>query len=117
MLVLQVLGAMKKELNNMTIPHEYIDKDELLFEMTNAFIPQDMDTCRAHALAKKLIANAPAADVVPVKHGRWLDMDVLDAHYQPVYKCSECGKEVADYYIDNHKYCLHCGAKMDGGNK
>ena len=39
----------------MTIPHEYIDKDELLFEMTNAFIPQDMDTCRAHSLAKNLL--------------------------------------------------------------
>lgn len=54
-------------------------------------------------------------DVELVRHGKWLDMDVLDAHYQPVYKCSECGKEVADNYISCHKYCLHCGAKMDGG--
>ena len=39
----------------MTIPHEYIDKDELLFEMTNTFVPQDMDTCRTYALAKNLL--------------------------------------------------------------
>ena len=59
----------------------------------------------------------PAADVAPVRHGRWLDEDSFDAHYQPIYRCSECGKTVADYFISCHKYCLHCGAKMDGGKK
>lgn len=92
---------------------EYINKTELLFEMATSLIPQSMDITRGYAIAKDLIRKAPVADVAPVKHGRWLDMDVLDAHYQPVYKCSVCGKEVADYYIDNHKYCLHCGTKMD----
>lgn len=101
----------------MTIPHEYLDKDELLFEVTNAFIPQDMDTCRAYALAKKLIANAPAADVAPVAHGRWLDTDTFDHHCVHIYQCSNCRKEVADDYIDNHKFCLHCGAKMEGDKK
>ena len=99
----------------MTIPHEYIDKDELLFEMTNAFIPQDMDTCRAHALAKKLIANAPSADVAPVVHGRWLDEDSFDFHGSLIYRCSVCNGTVADNYISCHKFCLHCGAQMDGG--
>lgn len=95
----------------------------LIFEHNLDFL-HDCDEDEVRVFAKDLISNVrnyiqtePAADVVPVKHGRWLDMDVLDAHYQPVYKCSECGKEVADYYIDNHKYCLHCGTLMDGGNK
>ena len=111
----------------MTIPHEYIDKDELLFEMTNAFIPQDMDTCRAHALAKKLIANAPAADVEPIKHGRWIERHgqsylvhpmKYDEYGNPVlqnyisYECSECGRKASEPY----PYC-HCGAKMEGGKK
>ena len=56
----------------------------------------------------------PAADVEPVRHGRWLDEDSFDAHYQPIYRCSECNKTVADNYISFHKYCLHCGARMDG---
>jgi hypothetical protein len=63
------------------------------------------------------IKNLPTADVEPVRHGRWLDMYSFDAHYQPIYQCSECGKQVADNYISCHKYCLHCGAKMDRGNK
>ena len=78
---------------------------------------KDMDTCRAHSLAKKLIANAPAADVAPVAHGRWLDTDTFDHHCVHIYQCSNCRKEVADDYIDNHKFCLHCGAKMEGDNK
>ena len=111
----------------MTIPHEYIDKDELLFEMTNTFVPQDMDTCRAYALAKKLIENTPAADVEPIKHGRWIEHHgqsylvhpiKYDEYGNPVlqnyinYECSECGRKASELY----PYC-HCGAKMDGGNK
>jgi hypothetical protein len=63
------------------------------------------------------IIGLKPADVKPVRHGRWLDMDSFDAHYQPIYQCSECGKQVADNYISCHKYCLHCGAKMDRGSK
>ena len=45
--------------------------------------------------------------------GRWLDLDCFDAHKQPCYMCSNCRNEVADNYIKQHKYCLHCGAKME----
>ena len=64
----------------------------------------------------KEIMKLPAADVEPVRHGRWFDMDSFDAHYQPIYQCSECRKQVADNYISCHKFCLHCGAKMDKEN-
>ena len=47
------------------------------------------------------------------KHGKWLETDYFDAHKVPIYKCSVCFKEVADHYIKCHKYCPHCGAKMD----
>ena len=97
----------------MTIPHEYIDKDELLFEMTNTFVPQDMDTCRAYALAKKLIANAPAADVVEIRHGKW-DIN-RNCSVCGVYKFEGLDADVwADWDID---YCPHCGAHMEGDNK
>ena len=79
--------------------------------MTNAFIPQDMDTCRAHVLAKKLIANAPAADVVPIVHGEWL-------HKNGEMYCSVCGSEaLMDEVYYKSPYCPDCGAKMDGGNE
>ena len=57
----------------------------------------------------------PAADVAPVRHGRWEKQSGL-------YSCSECGKtcpydvqaDVIEYWACN--YCPNCGAKMDGGN-
>lgn len=63
------------------------------------------------------IAKIPTADVAPVKHGEWLDTDTFDFHCIHIYQCSNCRREVADDYISCHKFCLHCGAIMDGGNK
>jgi len=55
-----------------------------------------------------LLKQIPAADVAPVKHGRWIE-------YIPgrwVYaKCSKC--ETVHDVMTN--YCPNCGAKMDGG--
>ena len=96
---------------------EYINKTELLFEMATSLTPQSMDITRGYAIAKDLIRNAPTADVAPVIHGRWYDEDSFDFHGSHIYRCSVCNKTVADDYISFHKFCLHCGAKMDGGNE
>ena len=50
-----------------------------------------------------------AADVVPVRHGRW----VYPIGMAYNYVCSECGKSIG---VIKHNYCPNCGAKMDGGN-
>ena len=55
------------------------------------------------------IEDAPAADVAPVVHGRWIPFhsDVAgDIQY-----CSAC--EIG--FGAKMDYCPHCGAKMDGG--
>lgn len=63
-----------------------------------------------HAWAKGIepsqyIEIIPAADVEPVRYGRW----VKDGE---VVVCSECGEEHAwDEY--RATYCEDCGAKMD----
>lgn len=47
------------------------------------------------------------ADVVEVKHGKWINGDM------PTYggfKCTSCKKNS----IQNSKYCPNCGARMDG---
>jgi hypothetical protein len=69
-----------------------------------------------------LALDAPAADVVEVRHGEWIP-NTLEEHgeqfpyekiivtFRPLdYRCSLCGR------IEEFKepYC-HCGAKMDGG--
>ena len=56
---------------------------------------------------KSMVSKAPAADVAPVVHGRWVfggDGCVI---------CSKCNEEESN---DNHRnFCPNCGAKMDGG--
>lgn len=51
----------------------------------------------------------PAADVVPVRHGRWRQND------NGTWSCSECSSWIPDEQHYYAKFCLHCGAKMDGG--
>ena len=59
------------------------------------------------------IKGMKAADVAPVRHGRW----VLDEKRYVVY-CSECSEPVSyypnirDVREENH-YCTNCGCKMD----
>lgn len=61
------------------------------------------------------IRAIPAADVVPVRHGRWNDKVV--AFYR---KCSECGccvewnKKPFLFGDGEYNYCPNCGARMDG---
>ena len=98
---------------------KYINKTELLFEMTTSLIPQDVDTIRGYAIAKDLIKNAPAADVAPVRHGEWVKEHnrIGDDDYQ----CSHCKGYACEsgsgFYDVLTDYCPNCGARMDGGNK
>ena len=49
-----------------------------------------------------------AADVAPVRHGRWLPQVVLG---QKAWDCSECKTLGSPQW----KWCPVCGCKMDGG--
>ena len=65
-----------------------------------------------------LLVNIPAADVAPVRHGRWIGIE-YDGYADgcPVYdlwECSECGEEVrGDDVPSTHPWCHSCGARMD----
>ena len=51
----------------------------------------------------------PAADVSPVRHGKWIDfLDPWDREHRG--KCSECGKRYSDYMY--FRFCPNCGADM-----
>ena len=66
---------------------------------------------------KKTIDSIPAADVAPVRHGRWewLGRRAVEYGYEKHLRCSVCGW--TKWYYDAN-YCPNCGAKMDleGGN-
>ena len=59
--------------------------------------------------ADRVIRKIPTADVVEVKHGKWLKVQELS----PRYVCTCCNHL---YNNMGYKYCPNCGAKMDGGN-
>lgn len=76
--------------------------------------------CAKHAYAKGLeptqyIEEIPAADVAPVRHGRW-ERSFEDYRQQlEGDKCSVCGFEYYGTGIIRFRYCPSWGAKMEGG--
>lgn len=52
------------------------------------------------------INQIPAADVAPVRHGRWLKNTRFK---QNPWKCSECGFDPKFRF----NFCPNCGVKMD----
>lgn len=62
------------------------------------------------------IKAIPAADVVEVRHGRWITKYV-DGSWRGD-TCSVCNKDT--HYVrfaPEYDYCPNCGAKMDGGQE
>ena len=51
------------------------------------------------------VENFPAADVAPVRRGRWIEEDGIQI-------CSECGEE-HEWEDYRAPYCDTCGAKMN----
>jgi hypothetical protein len=79
--------------------NEYISREAA----RNALYEADAITMKGVAILNQF----PAADVVEVRHGRWLPVDDnMDA-----FDCSECEAMVSK----RMNYCPSCGAKMDGG--
>ena len=62
--------------------------------------------------AMNAIDEMPAADVVPVRHGRW-----IEECEESMYSCSVCGTEWVTIEgtpeENGMDFCPHCGAKMD----
>lgn len=82
---------------------EYIDREAAIKIAESYGLTNGSTLGRHSGIADEIavqIASIPAADVVPVVHGRWL----LDG------RCSEC----LERPLTTHRnYCPNCGAKMD----
>lgn len=91
---------------------EYIDRDKILFELFEAYDSIDPRFLRgraireAIALIKKEINTMPAADVAPVKRGKW----IMKNFHKGV--CNQCHR--LDDIDPLATHCRYCGAKMDG---
>lgn len=86
----------------------YIEREDALKGLEDSDIGFcDDEPIQTRNSALKIIQNIPAADVAPVVHGRWREMD------KGYYVCSACNTFITVNY--GYKYCPNCGAKMDGG--
>ena len=88
---------------------EYIKRDVVMKEIMAAKWMDGYDGAMAMAIA----ASAPAADVAPVVHGRWI--------YKGEYAvCTECGGRSGTQYDGVEpitlmtQFCPNCGEKMGG---
>jgi DNA-directed RNA polymerase subunit RPC12/RpoP len=103
---------------------EYISRDVALRQLNATCLTTGCNNyngvmCRTceYADAMDFIDAIPAADVQPVKHGKWEEVAEYGGWGDTYYRCSVCGEE---WYIDTGtpiengmKYCPSCGARMD----
>ena len=88
---------------------EYIEREATIEQIEKReYFMLGNKTIHVEAM-KTFIRNRPAADVAPVRHGRWRchgDCGVTE--------CSACGWSIEEY-VGDYAYCPNCGARMDGG--
>lgn len=101
---------------------EYIDKHEaymMLKDLEAAYLQYAVK--ETYATAARRIDQMKAADVQPVKRGKWDTHDVvkvlcsgetLDGFCQ----CMACG-DIFPLQYSEYNYCPNCGARMDGDTK
>jgi hypothetical protein len=103
---------------------EYIERDQILGYMDLVVI-HARGVAGNDSILKKvtdivdnmrgLVAEAPAADVVPVVHGRW---EHLEDGWFDLWRCSACGDEWFFEYDPRDeetlvKFCPNCGCRMN----
>ena len=101
---------------------EYIEREAFLKDIEERYclpckeVGKDHKGCKCRACwvddMRGDAIDAPAADVAPVRHGRWIEKDKYT--FGVMYDCSICDNRILD---NGHSwnYCPNCGAKMDGG--
>ena len=62
-------------------------------------------------VCRRAIERILAADVAPVRHGRWVH-HIAGGNQISACWCSVCNVE----HETEQNYCPNCGAKMDGGD-
>lgn len=91
---------------------EYIERQAVEKMLENAQIITYGEWC-GYCTDDVNLDSIPAADVAPMRHGRWILTHRQAA--SAIFKCSECGREEtfdSFHRLENTPYC-HCGALMD----
>ena len=105
---------------------EYIKREDAIDAVLDVYYnTPDIDLSGERLEAA--ILNIPAADVAPVRRGRWVFGKDLADSFGSINKnkyhlyCSECRNQAFNKTVDNDPdfdvdtpFCPWCGAKMDG---
>ena len=89
--------------------NEYIDREAAVDAVTGIYY----DTPEINLTAEKFeaaINGIPAADVAPVRHGRW------ERTADGAALCTACKRKMNPSQY-GYAFCSLCGAKMDGERK
>ena len=109
---------------------DYITRVDALDAFSDSMLPKEcpsdlrqrrayLMTLHIHKIIREEIGKIPAADVEPVRHGRWIWHEETFE-----YECSDCHcrfdyehtYELFDHGFQFANYCPKCGANMDGEN-
>ena len=87
----------------------YIDADNYKKDLIQlGFLP---------ALVVRVLDKQPTADVVEVRHGKWLPTNIPTMFSGVIHECSLCKAKDGEHSSILGYYCWRCGAKMDGERK
>ena len=112
---------------------EYIKRGSLVSEYDKAMkwlrenshnhsLSDYIERMAAMQTGKTMTEAIPAADVVPARHGRWVEVEVKELAYYKMMiasmRCDQCGRYHNEVYhygnpTEMAKYCGFCGALMD----
>ena len=105
-----LLGIRKKVLTM----DEYIEREALLADIDAAMENEGMGYVVGQTL-KRYVKRAPAADVAPVRHARWVDNHCTACGMMPMgdemWKHLDLEPPLFERFMD---YCPSCGCRMDG---
>lgn len=101
---------------------EYASLRKIEFELCGGNLPEKYKAFVRRVLNDRNLI--PAADVAPVVHGRWDEVDWVELESgghelirtpNAGLRCSNCRNCFKKELLWKNNYCPNCGAKMDGG--
>lgn len=91
----------------------YVPKSDILDLITEEYTAGGFTDYSNYSNLWDEVDDMPAADVQPVKHGRWSECYTDSRLYSGI--CSVCGgAAIRSVKVNPLDYCPNCGARMDG---
>lgn len=95
---------------------DYISREAALTELQNP------ELFNVSPRFLQILRDLPAADVEPVRYGRWEECDWVDVDehgfgtrrtFKAGLRCSQCACVFKKKLLWKRNYCPNCGSKMD----